>query len=205
MGLGRCLPVVKPVHFSRRPNLRRVRNLCCDLSFAPSGLCLCAIFPHGLRRGQHSCAAPRLRVCGFIPPLRRSSGAGLVNVPRMKVKAPQGLNSLLKNSFSDSLLPVTSFPDSAPVAGFPPVAEDRSVAELGIFQQTVKPGFLFIRIGTAGSRALPKTIFETCPIHGLRRGLHSCAAPRLEADDFVPSRLKAGFVPLWLIGFLGCP
>ncbi|HXM19665.1 MAG TPA: hypothetical protein VN948_00075, partial [Terriglobales bacterium] len=47
--------------------------------------------------------------------------------------------SLLKNSFSDSLLPVTSFPDSAPVAGFPPVAEDRSVAELGIFQQTVKP------------------------------------------------------------------
>ncbi|HXM19894.1 MAG TPA: hypothetical protein VN948_01345, partial [Terriglobales bacterium] len=47
---------------------------------------------------------------------------------------------LLKNSFSDSLLPVTSFPDSAPVAGFPPVAEDRSVAELGIFQQTVKPG-----------------------------------------------------------------
>ncbi|HXM23989.1 MAG TPA: hypothetical protein VN948_22220, partial [Terriglobales bacterium] len=46
----------------------------------------------------------------------------------------QRLNSLLKNSFSDSLLPVTSFPDSAPVAGFPPVAEDRSVAELGIFQ-----------------------------------------------------------------------
>src|SRR5271170_6370260 len=52
-----------------------------------------------------------------------------------------GLNSLLKNSFSDSLVPIASFPNLAPVAGFPPVAEEDSVAEVGIFQQTVKPTF----------------------------------------------------------------
>ena len=71
--------------------------------------------------------------------------------------------------------------------------------------QGLKLAFLFIRIGTAGSRALPKTIFETCATHGLRRGLHSYAASRLEAGDIVPLRLKSGFVPLRLIGFLGFP
>ncbi|HXM22833.1 MAG TPA: hypothetical protein VN948_16360, partial [Terriglobales bacterium] len=68
---------------------------------------------------------------------------------------------LLKNSFSDSLLPVTSFPDSAPVAGFPPVAEDRSVAELGIFQQTVKPD-TFQRF-TVCLKAYPDTNREFFP------------------------------------------
>ncbi|HXM20197.1 MAG TPA: hypothetical protein VN948_02900, partial [Terriglobales bacterium] len=67
--------------------------------------------------------------------LRLDSSTGCGNDATLEKSKPQRLNSLLKNSFSDSLLPVTSFPDSAPVAGFPPVAEDRSVAELGIFQQ----------------------------------------------------------------------
>ena len=97
--------------------LERARNLGCGLSFAPLGLCLSATFSHGLRRGLHSYAAPRLNGCGFVRPRCRNSGAGLVNVSRVKVKVPQGL----------------------------------------------KPAFLLILSDTAGSRALPTTIYETCP------------------------------------------
>ena len=53
-GTGRCLRVVKEVHFFRRSNLRGM------LSFAPAGLGVLRCPTHGLRRGLHSCAAPRL-------------------------------------------------------------------------------------------------------------------------------------------------
>ena len=70
--------------------------------------------------------------------------------------------------------------------------------------QGLKPAFLLSYGGTAESRALPEIIFEIfcsgfclaplgldffrCRTHGLRRGLHSFAAPRLKACGIVFAR-----------------
>jgi hypothetical protein len=69
--------------------------------------------------------------------------------------------------------------------------------------QWLKPAFLLTGSGTAGSRALPKTF-----THGLRRGLHSCAASRLNRalHRYAAARLGVGdfVVAPSVVAFLDC-
>jgi hypothetical protein len=150
--------------------------------FRPSRAgCFNGFFTHGLRRGLYSCAALRLEVGWAFPLLAQSAREKWGTRP---------FHGCCFNGFYPRLAPWAAFLRRFAAGGglgFP-TSRAKCAREMG------------------HPAALPGLVFLMAFTHGLRRGLHSCAALRLEVGWAFPllaqsAREKWGTRRLWIRGF----